>query len=111
MTLADLGLTPADYFAYLRGTASDRIFDLCDAHIDDPDFPWPSFLLLEVILRRTNRGTRYQLRDHPLPPTCPFMGRPLTEGCDCWCDDCPHATDAIPEHAAVPFFKRYWCEV
>lgn len=111
MTIQDLNLSPADYFAYIRGTASDRVADICDSHLDDPDFPWLSFLLLEVIHRRTNRGTRYQLRDQPLPPTCPFLDRPIAEGADCWCDDCPHATSAIQEENEVPFFKRYWCEV
>ena len=110
-TIKDLNLTTEDYFAYLRGTASDRVTDICDAHSGDKDFPWPDFLLLEVVQRKVNKGYRYRLREEPLPAQCPILGRKVAAGRDCWCDDCPHATLEGGEESAVPFFKRYWCEV
>ena len=110
-TLRDLHLTTADYFAYLRGEASDRVTDICDEHRKDADFPWPDFLLLEVVQRKVNKGYRYRLHEDKLPAHCPILGRRVAAGRDCWCDDCPHATLDGGEENTVPFFKRYCCEV
>ena len=70
-TLRDIHLTTADYFSYLRGEASDRVAHICNEHRNDADFPWPDFLLLEVVQRKVNKGYRYRLHEDNLPAHCP----------------------------------------